>query len=214
MLPTLIWGVVLLALGAALGAWIAFGRDNAPVQIDLWWAQLLHPSRNDVSLAVSYFMNFVGGGWFAIFVVPLGGALVLLVLRRWWTAAAFVLASAFSAVCVQVAKHVFGRARPQDIIVTSDFGSFPSGHTANAATIAVLLVVLVPRIWTIVVGVAWVALMAYSRTQLGAHWLTDTTGGALLGAGAALVVVAAFAGLIARERGSIAPAGGGAPSLG
>ena len=50
-------------------------------------------------------------------------------------------------------KHLFGRVRPEDIIVISDYGSFPSGHVANAATIATAAVVLFPRLWVVIVGV-------------------------------------------------------------
>ena len=45
----------------------------------------------------------------------------------------------------------------------SDFG-LPSGHTANAAAIAVTFGVLIPRVWVWVAGSAYVVLMAWSRT--------------------------------------------------
>jgi undecaprenyl-diphosphatase len=82
----------------------------------------------------------------------------------------------------------------------SDFGSFPSGHVANAATIAVTLGIIVPRVWVWVVGAIYTLLMAISRTYLGAHWITDTIGGALVGAGAALLVWTVFAQRMERER--------------
>jgi undecaprenyl-diphosphatase len=50
-----------------------------------------------------------------------------------------------------------------------------------------------------IVGACWVLLMAFSRTYLHAHWLSDTVGGAMLGAGAVLLVAAAFAVPMARE---------------
>ncbi|HZK59394.1 MAG TPA: phosphatase PAP2 family protein, partial [Cryobacterium sp.] len=40
---------------------------------------------------------------------------------------------------------------------------------------------------------AWVAVMMLSRTYLGAHWLSDTVGGLLLGIGVAIVVWAPLA---------------------
>jgi undecaprenyl-diphosphatase len=70
------------------------------------------------------------------------------------------------------------------MIVFSDHGSFPSGHTANAATVATIAVILFPRVWVAVVGGAWVFAMAFSRTQVHAHWLSDTVGGTLVGVGA------------------------------
>jgi undecaprenyl-diphosphatase len=124
----------------------------------------------------------------------------LLIVRRPWAALYFLVASGLSAGVVQVLKNLFGRARPEDMIVTSDFGSFPSGHVANAATIAVVLGVIVPHVWMWVLGAAYTAVMAVSRTYLGAHWLSDTIGGLLVGVGVALVLWAVFAAQLERER--------------
>ena len=98
-------------------------------------------------LGLSQVMNFSGGGWFGTLVVPLGGALALILIKRPWSAAYFLTAEAVSAAGVQVLKHLFGRVRPEDIIVISDYGSYPSGHVANAATIATAAMVLFPRLW-------------------------------------------------------------------
>lgn len=195
----LITGAVLVALSCLLGWWI-FSRGEEPFAVDVWWntamAELWHPALAGFSRV----MNWVGGGWFGVLAVPIGGAVVLVVLRRPWAAAFFLAAEAVSAGLVQVLKHTFGRVRPEDILVVSDYGSYPSGHVANAATIAVAAVIIFPRVWVAVVGAAWIVLMAFSRTFLHAHWLSDTLGGALVGTGAALLVAAAFAVPMARER--------------
>ena len=85
------------------------------------------------------------------------------------------------------------------MIVFSDHGSFPSGHTANAATLATIAVILFPRVWVAVVGGAWVFAMAFSRTQVHAHWLSDTVGGTLVGVGATLVIAGICARMLERE---------------
>lgn len=198
-LSPLVAGIVLVALAAGLGAWI-FARGNEPFDIDADWNILLATWSWPVATGISQFMNFVGGGWFSIYVVPLGGALLLLILRRPWGAAFLIVAEAVSAGGVQVLKQTFGRARPEDIVVISDYGSFPSGHAANAATVATIAVVLFPRLWVLIAGVVWVLVMAFSRTYLHAHWLSDTLGGALIGIGMTLLAAAAFAVPLARER--------------
>jgi undecaprenyl-diphosphatase len=145
-------------------------------------------------------MNFVGGGWFGVFVVPLAVAGALFLAKRKWASVYFLVAAAVSAGIVQVLKNVFGRARPEEILIHSDFGSFPSGHVANAATIAVTIGILFPRLWVWIAGVAYVVLMLLSRTYLGAHWFTDTIGGLALGAAVALIVWAPFAYKLVHEQ--------------
>ncbi|WP_455133884.1 phosphatase PAP2 family protein [Microbacterium aurum] len=208
-LQRLVIGVVLIAATVGLGILIALEAD---VDVDDWWNGFV--STFAFLQPFSLALNFLGGGWFATFVVPLGGAAVMLALRRPWGAVFVLAASAGSALVVQVIKGMFGRARPEDMIVVSDHGSFPSGHTANAATIAAIAVVLFPRIWVAVIGVAWIFAMAFSRTQVHAHWLSDTVGGTLAGIGAALVVAGAFTVVLEQER-ARADAGGrrvGAPA--
>ncbi|MGV9194448.1 phosphatase PAP2 family protein [Microbacterium sp. MC2] len=195
-LQRVVIGTVLVVLAAGLGLVVATGAE--PRDLDMWWNGLvatLAPGLGPVSL----FMDAAGGGWIATFAIPLGGLVLLIVLRRPWAGVYLVAASAFSALSVQVLKQIFGRARPEEILVVSDFGSYPSGHTANAATLAVVVVVVFPRLWVALAGAAWVLLMAFSRTHVHAHWASDTAGGVLVGAGAALLVAAAFTVPLSRE---------------
>ena len=69
-----------------------------------------------------------------------------------------------------------------------EFKSFPSAHTANAATM--LLLGLVPYLKPslqhykkalVAFGFGWTAVVALSRIMLGAHYLTDTAVGFLIG---------------------------------
>lgn len=192
-------GVVSVILAVGLGTLVWF-RGNGPLAIDDGWMADIMAIRGPALTVFSDAMNFIGGGWFAIFVVPLGGAALFLLARRRWAALVFIVATAASAGVVQLLKTVFGRARPEDILVAADAGSFPSGHTANAATVAIILGLLLSRWWVWAAGAAWVVLMAFSRTYLGAHWLSDTIGGALLGAGIGVLVWLAFSRLELRER--------------
>ncbi|REJ05891.1 phosphatase PAP2 family protein [Microbacterium bovistercoris] len=191
-------GAALFVAAVLLGALVMFVPiASAP---DTGWHALMVQLRAPWMIHVALFFDWIGGGWRAVLLVPLGIAGALLVLRR-QTEALFALAAfALSAGLVQVIKHIVGRARPEDLLVASDFGSFPSGHTANAATIAVVLWLIAPRLWVAVLGALWTVAMALSRTILSVHWLTDTIGGILVGAGATLLVAALLWGWLRWDR--------------
>ncbi|KGJ77525.1 phosphoesterase PA-phosphatase [Cryobacterium roopkundense] len=195
----LISGVLALALAAALGS-LVVARSSGLLEIDTEWMNEIVEHRAPVWEVPSLFMNYLGAGVLGVFVIPGAVVLVLLYLRRPWAAAYFLVATIVSAGIVQLLKHAFGRARPLDILVTSDFGSFPSGHVANAATMAVVLGIIFPRVWVWVAGLAYTLIMLLSRTYLGAHWLTDTFGGLLIGAGVAVVLWAPIAAKLDGER--------------
>lgn len=183
------WGVGLLVLATVLGAVIVSAYPAIP-DFDQWWNDAVAGARADWMLDFALVLNWIGGGWVAILAVPLLTILAL-VIARWWRGAVFAaLSFAASAGMVQLLKQIFGRARPDDMLVVSDYGSFPSGHTANAATIALVLWVLFPRVWVAIIGALWVLAMALSRTFLSVHWASDTLGGALVGAGVVLVLAA------------------------
>lgn len=196
--------IAAISAGAGFAVTLLLGLlvriDAIADEIDVEFMADILELRGPGGEAVSRVFDFLGGGWFAIFALPIGVAVVFLLLRRPWAALVFIITSAVSAGIVQALKALFGRARPEDILLDLDSGSFPSGHAANAATIAVLFAVLLMRRWVIVVGAVYVVLMALSRTYLGAHWVTDTVGGILLGASVALAAWAIFATRLARER--------------
>lgn len=189
----LITGGALLAAALVLGLVAVTMPGDGTNGFDDAWNRMMAGIRQPWMLAVAYALNRIGGGWVAIYLVPGLVAVLLIVLRRWRSAIYAVVAFAASAALVQLLKTLFGRARPEDMLVTSDYGSFPSGHTANAATIALVLWLVFPRRWVAALGVLWTLAMALSRTVLHVHWLTDTVGGMLAGAAAALIVGAAFA---------------------
>ena len=176
----LLLGVVITARAGSLGIDEEFMGELVEHRSPFWQAPAL-------------VFNVIGAGVIGVFVVPLGVGAVLLLRRRPWAALYWIASCALSAGVVQVIKHTFGRARPEEILVVSDYGSFPSGHTANAATLAVVLGVILRRAWVWGAGVVYTVAMLLSRTYLGAHWLTDTVGGLLIGAGVAVVLWAPVA---------------------
>lgn len=116
---------------------------------------------------------------------------VVLALRhRWVDGAVVVVATAAAGIAEVAVKGLVGRDRPLTAALSGESGQgFPSGHVCGvAAFVTALVLVLVVGRWSsrerdlaIVVGVALVALVAWSRIVVGAHYLTDTVGAMLLG---------------------------------
>lgn len=111
--------------------------------------------------------------------------------RCWRTAAYWVGAAAFSELLVQLLKVTLGRHRPVDNLYAGvEQYSFPSGHATLSTVVLAFLAFLLSRGQrrTLRFGVAvtvgvYVALVAFSRLYLGAHWLSDVLGGMSLGIG-------------------------------
>ena len=114
--------------------------------------------------------------------------------------ALYVVAARIGAMVLsQGLKHLVDRARPVfEAPVAEALGpSFPSGHALGSAvfwtTCAVLLLPRVGRPRLLLLGAVGVAvLVSASRVLLGVHYLSDVTGGLLLGLGWAAVCTAVF----------------------
>ncbi|SNY93482.1 undecaprenyl-diphosphatase [Cohaesibacter sp. ES.047] len=103
---------------------------------------------------------------------------------------AFV-AVAGSGISNNLIKMMIGRARPRyfDQLgphhfdppgFSSGFQSFPSGHSATAGAMAIIFILLFPRLKWIWLGVAfWIGV---SRIVVGAHYPSDTVAGLTYGA--------------------------------
>ena len=193
-------GIAAIALVAALGAVIAHRESNTPFGFDTEWMNEILEDRNAGWEIPAQLMNTLGGGLFGVIILPVAIIVVLLVMRRKWAASYFAAASVLSAGLVQLLKNLFARPRPEDMLVTADIGSFPSGHVANAATMAVVLGFILHRTWVWIAGLVYAILMMLSRTYLGVHWVSDTIGGLVLGAGVAVILWAPLAHRLYLER--------------
>jgi len=93
-----------------------------------------------------------------------------------------------------VIKAVVDRPRPTGALIEAGRSSYPSGHAAFAAVTAALLVgLLVPtgrRAGPAALAAVLAVAMAWSRTYLLAHWLTDAAGGLCVGLGVGLLTLA------------------------
>lgn len=199
------WPVISASVGIAaavvLGALIAL--RGSPLAADEELMNELLDERAPWFDLPALFLDWVGGHLVGIVIVPIAMMIWLVAIRRPWAAVFSIVAAAVSAGVVQLLKALFDRARPDFMLVASDEGSFPSGHVANAATIAVVLGLVFGltqgRRWVWVAGLAYVVAMALARTYLGVHWVTDTIGGAILGAAVAVVLWAPIADKLAAE---------------
>ena len=110
---------------------------------------------------------------------------------RLWAGHIF-LAIASLAVIVLILKLLVRRRRPAGewgaIYRNTDPHSFPSGHAARAALLAVLLCAWGPS-WAAPLAVAWAPLVSLARVALGVHYLSDVVAGGILGLAAGAIAV-------------------------
>jgi len=101
-----------------------------------------------------------------------------------WRALVMFSAILVTAALVMAIKFTVRRRRPEgewgQIYRKTDPHSFPSGHAARAAMLAVLALGLGP-VWFSTVLLIWAPLVTLARVAMGLHYLSDVVAGALLG---------------------------------
>ncbi|HEV3010377.1 MAG TPA: VTT domain-containing protein [Burkholderiales bacterium] len=206
----------------AIAGWSAFGVAGMLFLVIAWHvsartslaaldariAEWLHahasPALTAVLLAVTHLNSTVAMGiWSAVF------AVVLAKLRERYWMLTLALAVGGATLLNLVLKQAYERLRPSfdDPLVVLDSYSFPSGHTAAAvAFYGVLAAFLVSRFYDarrraacVVGAIAAVALVAFSRLYLGAHYLSDVVA-AVCSSTAWLVLCLAFGHALVRDR--------------
>jgi membrane-associated phospholipid phosphatase/predicted MFS family arabinose efflux permease len=106
-----------------------------------------------------------------------------------------VLGSALVAwVLLEAIYAVYDRSRPEEVLETvslnehswAHINSFPSGHMAITAALAVATALLFPRLrWLLF---AYVAAVAFTRVMFGAHFPLDVVAGTALGVASAVLI--------------------------
>ena len=128
------------------------------------------------------------GSWVAVLVAA-AVIILLVVTRRLPVLAAVVAVFAWAGEAggVRIGKEVVRRDRPPEAIwlVRAHGWSFPSGHTAAACLVFTVLALCVTALarhrpaWILgwlIAGLA-IGATAFSRVELGVHWLTDVIAG-------------------------------------
>ena len=187
---SLVFGVASLVTVALM----ALAVPMEPLSVDRAWSDAMKsvasPALKDIALVFDALGR--GLGW-ALTLAAVSG--VLLVRRRFLALVAFLGAEALSTFLSALLKALVGRPRPPDGLVHPVGSSFPSGHASYGAVTCIALVLLFTtpdrraRWWSL--AVLGIAGMAWSRTYLQVHWLSDVIGGVSLGTGLALTTFAA-----------------------
>jgi undecaprenyl-diphosphatase len=183
-------GAGLIGLVALIGLFI----PTQPLAIDQRWSEAMSDIPSAALHHLALIFNYLGRGLGrALSIAAIG--LALLLTRRWRALLAFAATEALTPLAVNLLKHILDRPRPPNAMLHANGSSFPSGHAAYAGATAVALVLLFTRpgserlIWWSLAALA-TAGMAWSRTYLQLHWLSDVVSGAVLGTG---VTLASFA---------------------
>jgi membrane-associated phospholipid phosphatase len=197
-----ITGLFALILATLVGAGLLYLASGLVLAVDRAVADGLNDlvAPSPATVAVLQALALPGEsvvGW-----VVLGTLALYLLLRRQVRLAAFVAVTGLGAAALGPSiKELVGRVRPiVDAPVAGAPGpSFPSGHTLTVTVVVgVLLLVLLPtappraRRPLIGVGVALIAVVAFTRVALGVHFLSDVVGGAAVGTGWVLVTASAL----------------------
>ena len=183
-----------IGLGVGVAVLAMLVRRAGPIAGDLTFTRRLQ----ELSPALDGTMRVVSAAGSIPGLAVGGGAIAVALIARRRIRDAVLVAATGSAELVTLAlRMATDRPRPSPLVVevieSGPGTSFPSGHAADAAAVAVLVARLIPsrHRWRVL---AWGLLTMFtaasglSRVYLGAHWLSDVGGGYLTGAAIGLVL--------------------------
>lgn len=187
--PLIVTGAIVVVLTVWAAAVRLRAASSLPgTRFDAAWAARIEAHHNPTRDLLAHAIALIGGAPGGV-IVDLGVALSILWLYGGAASAVLLASLAINEADVLALKWVSERHPPGSSGLYLGFlGSFPSGHTANAAVLVVAIGLLTRRSLVWCGGFAYVAVMGIDRTYLDAHWVTDTIGGAVAGASVALLV--------------------------
>ncbi len=167
---------------------------NSLLETDARWSEKLRlAERPGVLRTLSAVFAHSGDSWFC------GIALAIVWLQgdQYWKEWALRMLAAIvvTAVLVMTLKLVFRRRRPEgrwgSIYRNTDPHSFPSGHAARTALLAVLITAWGPS-WLAPIAIVWAPLVSLARVAMGVHYISDVVVGTLLGLSVSALAVIFF----------------------
>ena len=177
---------------------------EGPLTLDRRWSELMQDIQTPILKHLALVFNALGKGvWRGLTLAGVG--LLLVAARRWAALITFAVTESLTPLLGNLLKALVTRPRPAGAMLTPHGSSFPSGHAAYAGATTVALVLLFskpdrkrPRWWALAAVIT--AGMAWSRTYLQVHWLTDVLAGSLLGIAVAFASFATTQMLLERRR--------------
>jgi len=154
----------------------------------------LASSRTDLGDRIFIIITELGDWWVNQIIII--AVLMVLIINKKYRTAAFWSATVLSgAILVPGLKWLFQHPRPTDIYEGISSFSFPSGHATMSAIIYGFLAIILWRFFDqqkrfILLLVASVPpiIISYSRIYLGVHWLSDVLAGLALGFAFAMIM--------------------------
>lgn len=188
---TTLMAILAVSLFVLVAYTVAIGGDPGPTPGDETAIELVGHLQGAALVDVAKAISWFGNGWVVWGLAAICAA--LLAWRRRWAEFWVLLAGmTITQIGIDGIESAVDRPHPEDPLVSSSGSSFPSAHAAHSVFYLWLAVTIVLRLRpgmtrgaaVVSAGLVLTALIGLSRVYLGAHYLSDVSGGWALGAAA------------------------------